>query len=75
MHMCIVNTFMLYNSYPVFYDLQCRLNPPTPGSGNSSSSARETKLHSLSRWDVIIEDLSSEEDDVSTEEWALISSQ
>ena len=61
------NHNMLYNSHPVLYNLQHRLNPPTPGSGNSSN-ARETKLHSLSRWDVIIEDLSSEEDDVATEE-------
>ena len=76
LYICVLETLLcciiciLY-----FYNLQCRLNPPTPGSGNSSSSARETKLHSLSRWDVIIEDLSSEEDDVATEEWALISSQ
>ena len=46
-----------------------RLNAPTPVN---SSNGRETKLHPLSRWDVIIEDLSSEEDDVASEEWALI---
>ena len=46
-----------------------RLNPPTPVN---NSNGRETKLHPVSRWDVIIEDLSSEEDDVASEEWALI---
>ena len=60
--------FVEYNLHPVCVSLfQQRLNPPTPSNGNTGN-ARETKLHTLSRWDVIIEDLSSEEDDVPLQE-------
>jgi len=69
MHVCVYVCVCVVLMYLLF--LACklaRLNPPTPGNNGRDT----TKLCSLSRWDVIIEDLSSEEDEITSQEWELI---